>query len=219
MTRKQAVLGICAACVVACVGNLLEAAAFAVEPAFDVRILNSAAVDPTLDAVTSGSLDHKFEPLGRSRPRRHGSAFWLKLDSTERVRSTGIPVVVMHAARQIQADLYAARGGAAVLLPRATQLPEFRGTEDSVFTLVEGWTVGQTLYAHVMAAGAESELVGFSYSTLDRTLARGAEHARMIALVFGALMAVALAALLIWFVLADRLFILYATLFSCRHCT
>ena len=35
----------------------------------------------------------------------------------------------------------------------------------------------------------------------------------MIALAFGALMAVALAALLIWFVLKDRLFILYATLF------
>ena len=35
----------------------------------------------------------------------------------------------------------------------------------------------------------------------------------MIALAFGALTAMALAALLIWFVLADRLFILYATLF------
>ena len=150
-----------------------------------------------------------------------GDVFWLKLDSTERFtlgrHSPGGRCGC--AARQIQADLYAARGGAAVLLPRATQLPEFRGTEDTVFTLAEGLTVGQTLYAHVMAAGAESERVGFSNSTLDRTLARGAEHARMIALVFGALMAVALAALLIWFVLADRLFILYATLFFCRHCT
>jgi hypothetical protein len=35
----------------------------------------------------------------------------------------------------------------------------------------------------------------------------------MIALAFGALMAVALAALLIWFVLKDRMFILYASLF------
>ena len=36
----------------------------------------------------------------------------------------------------------------------------------------------------------------------------------MIALAFGALMAMAVAALLIWFVLSDRLLILYATLFS-----
>ncbi len=36
----------------------------------------------------------------------------------------------------------------------------------------------------------------------------------MIALTFGALMAVSLAALLIWFVLKDPLFILYATMFS-----
>ena len=36
----------------------------------------------------------------------------------------------------------------------------------------------------------------------------------MIALAFGALMSMALAALLIWFVLHERLFILYATLFS-----
>ena len=36
----------------------------------------------------------------------------------------------------------------------------------------------------------------------------------MIAIAFGALMAMALAALLIWFVLADKLLLLYATLFS-----
>src|SRR6202042_3322903 len=70
-----------------------------------------------------------------------------------------------------------------------------------------------SLYARVDGIAAGSEPVSFSNSTLDRTLARGAEHARVNALAFGALTAVALAALLIWFVLADRLFILYATLF------
>ncbi len=48
----------------------------------------------------------------------------------------------------------------------------------------------------------------------DHVLALGTERARMIALTFGALMAVSLAALLIWFVLKDPLFILYATMFS-----
>lgn len=211
MTRNQALLRICAACIVACVGNLHEAAAFAADPAFDLRILTAEPADPAPAAVTSGSLADKFMPLAGSRLRGRGGTFWLKLDSTEGF-STGIPVVVMHAARQIQADLYAARGGAAVLLPRATRLPGFRGTQDTIF-LVDGLTAGQTLYARLTAAGAETDSVGFFNSTLDRTLARGAEHARMIALVFGALMAVALAALLIWFVLAERLFILYATLF------
>jgi diguanylate cyclase (GGDEF)-like protein len=54
----------------------------------------------------------------------------------------------------------------------------------------------------------------FSTSTLPQTLTTAAENARMIALSFGALMAMAVAALLIWFVLSDRLLILYATLFS-----
>ena len=47
----------------------------------------------------------------------------------------------------------------------------------------------------------------------DHVFAGGAERARMIALAFGALTAMALAALLIWFVLADPVFVLYATLF------
>jgi hypothetical protein len=42
-----------------------------------------------------------------------------------------MPVVVMHALRQTQAELYTARTGAAVALPRAAQLPGFRGTQDT----------------------------------------------------------------------------------------
>ena len=119
----------------------------------------------------------------------------------------------MNAGRQTNADLFAARAGSTVSLPRAARLPEFRGTQQSVYTLVEGLSAGQSLYAHVTVAGGETEPVSFANSTLDRTLAHGAERARMIALAFGALAAMSLAALLIWFVLADRLFILYASLF------
>jgi diguanylate cyclase (GGDEF)-like protein len=213
LTRKRATRGLIAACVLTCIANLNLAPAIAAESTFDVRLLSTAVANPTVDAVASGSLDDQFEPLASTKPRSRGIVFWLKLESAPSLASAGIPVVVMHAARQTQADLYAARGGAAVSLPRAAQLPGFRGTQDSVFTLVEGLHPGQSLYARVDGAGGGSEPVSFSHSTLDRTLARSAEHARMIALAFGALTAVALAALLIWFVLADRLFILYATLF------
>jgi diguanylate cyclase (GGDEF)-like protein len=201
------------ACLVAGIGSALIAAAGAADSPFGVQALNTSPEAATVDAVTAGSLDERFSPTKNGRPQGGGNAFWLKLDSADPLEAQGIPVVVMHAGRQTQGRIYVARGGAAVPLPRATQLPGFRGTEDTVFTLVEGLKTGQPLYARIDGAGADAEPLRFSRSTLDRTLARGAEHARMIALAFGALMAVALAALLIWFVLADRLFILYATLF------
>jgi two-component system, sensor histidine kinase LadS len=213
LTRQRAAGGLLiAACVLTCIGNLHPAPAIAAESTFDVRRLSAAVVNPTVDEVASGSLDDQFEPLATPKPRSPGAVFWLKLESAPSLTPAGIPVVVMHAARQAQADLYAARAGAAVSLPRATQLPGFRGTQDTVFTFAPGLHPGQSLYARVDGAGG-SEPVSFSHSTLDRTLRSSAEHARMIALTFGALTAVALAALLIWFVLADRLFILYATLF------
>ncbi len=213
LTRKHAARGLAAACVLVCTLNLTPAVTIAAESTFDIRMLNAAVVNPTVSNITSGSLDDKFAPLASTKLRSHGGAYWLKLESVDPFPPTGIPVVVMHSSRQSQADLFAARGGSVVSLPRATQLPDFRGTRNSVFTLVEGLRAGQSLYVHINVAAGDSEPVSFANSTLERTMEGGAEHARMIALTFGALMAVALTALLIWFVLAERLFILYATLF------
>ncbi len=204
--------GLFAAWAAGCAGTCIAAPAIAAESTYTIETLDAAA-NPTVNAVTDGSLDDRFEPLAQSRLRSRAGSFWLRIKSADNFMPAGIPVVVMHAGRQTQADLFAARGGAAVALPRAAQLPGFRGTQDTVYSLVEGLTAGQRLYVRLSIASGDSEPVSFSSSTLDRTLARGAEHARMIALTFGALMAVSLAALLIWFVLADRLFILYATLF------
>jgi two-component system, sensor histidine kinase LadS len=213
LTRKPAVRGSFAACIAGLIASLISTAAICAESTFDVQVLTTAAVNPTVGAVTSGSLDDEFAPLASIKPHHYLSAYWLKLKSAGRLASAGIAVVVMHAARQTHADLYAMRAGAPALLQQATQLPGFRGTQDTVFILGADQSAGQTLYAHVDVAGSESDQVSFANSTLDRTLERGAEHARMIALTFGALIAVSLAALLIWFVLKDQLFILYATLF------
>jgi diguanylate cyclase (GGDEF)-like protein len=213
LTRKHAVRGLIAWCVASLIASLIPTASIAAQSAFDLSVLNPGVGDPTVGAVTSGSLDDKFEPFASVKPQRRGAAYWLKLKTAAASASTGIPVVVMHAARQTRAALYAVHDGAPVLLPQATQLPGFRGTQDTVFILAEGQSAGQTLYAHVDVSGSESDQVSFTDSTLDRTLERGEEHERMIALTFGALIAVSLAALLIWFVLKDRLFILYATLF------
>ena len=207
---KRAARALAAACILICLGNFTAAAAAAAESNSRLLALDAAVPNPTVAEVTSGSLDSRFSPFAGSKLR---GSYWLKLESANPFPPTGIPVVVMNAGRQTHAELFAARGGAAVSLPRAAHLPEFRGTQETLFTLVEGLTAGQSLYVHVSAAAGESEPVSFTNSTLDRTLAQGAEHARMIALAFGALVAMALAALLIWFVLADPLFILYATLF------
>jgi diguanylate cyclase (GGDEF)-like protein len=76
-----------------------------------------------------------------------------------------------------------------------------------------GIQAGQLLYARIDASGGGSRAASVSAATLGETLARGAERARMITLAVGALLSVAGAALLIWFVMAETLFILYATLF------
>ena len=213
MIRTRAARGLFAACVVGCFGTWAPAAAASAESTLDIRALDSTVVNPSLDALTRGSFDGKFEPLSQPRLRGRGGAFWLKLDSIGHSLPSGIAVVVMHAGRQTHADLFALRAGATVKLPQAAQLPGFRGTQDTVFILPESSNSGTSVYVHVDVAAHDAEPVSFSDSTLDRTLARGADRARMIALTFGALMSVALAALLIWFVLAERLFILYATLF------
>jgi two-component system, sensor histidine kinase LadS len=213
LNAKRPAGALIAACVFIYIGNLHAAAAIAAESTIDARLLNAAVPNPTVEAVISGSLDDQFQSQAIPKLRSRRAVLWMKLGSVQSLSSAGIPVVVMHAPRQTQAVLYAARAGAAVSLPRAAQLPGFRGTQDTVFTVVEGLPPEPSLYARVDGTAAGSEPVSFSNSTLDRTLARGAEHARVIALAFGALTAVALAALLIWFVLADRLFILYATLF------
>jgi len=95
-----------------------------------------------------------------------------------------------------------------------TQLPAFLGGRDNLFTLPEGVPATQPLYAHLTSDSNSRQFLSVNLAALDGTLALGTERARMIALTFGALMAVSLAALLIWFVLKDPLFILYATMFS-----
>jgi diguanylate cyclase (GGDEF)-like protein len=215
------VRGLFAACILGWIGTLIPLGAFAAESSYQIQVLNAAVANPTVGEVASGALDDKFQPRVGSKLRGH-AVIWLKLTLPEPVsigkpmpgaQAAGIPVVVMHAVRQIQAEIFAARRDEVVSLPQATQLPGFRGTQDTVFTYVDGLNIRQSLYARIRVAGGEFDAVTFNDSTLDHTLTRGAEHARMIALVFGALMAVALSALLIWFVLVDRIFILYATLF------
>lgn len=202
-------------------GVLLGAAAWlashavsASETAFDALILDSAAVVTEPDTVAGGSLDSRFGPFDFRETRRRGGAFWLKLQGTEEHRPADAPTVVVHKGRHLQIELFARREGTAVPLARATELPRFRGVHDTLFVLPRGLGKNESLYARVTPEGRGAEELAFSASTLGEALAVGADRTRMIAIAFGALMAMAVSALLIWFVLKDRLFILYSSLFS-----
>jgi diguanylate cyclase (GGDEF)-like protein len=227
LTRAQVLRGLLTACVLGWIGSLSPTSARAAEPPLEIRVL-SGTLNADAGDVVGGSLDGRFELLDAAQPLRRTGSYWLKIESAGSpatagvpaegvpaagVPAAGVPVLVMRAGRQTYADLYAAGAAGAVALPRATQLPGFRGTADTVFILAPAVEPKRPLYVHVHVAPGDSEPVSFSRATLERTLARGVAHARMIALAFGALMAVALAASLIWFVLADRLFVLYASLF------
>jgi diguanylate cyclase (GGDEF)-like protein len=186
------------------------------QPALEILALDASAPGGTPQAVSSGSLDARFRPLATGRISGRGGTRWLKIRLLGRLDAAGIPVLVLHTARQTHAEIFGPSGNsssnASETLPRAATLAGFRGTQDTVF-LLPGGSQPQSVYARIDIRGGDSDPVSFAVSTLDRVLEDGAEHARMIALSFGALVAVSLAALLIWFVLSDKLFILYATLF------
>ena len=173
----------------------------------------TALVAPVASAasVASGSLDAQFAPVDANvRPR----SSWLKVRATEQFAPPGVAVLVVRKASTTTLELFESSGGASKPIPRALELYEYRGAQAVVFVLQGGLGPDRTLYAHVDTHGDSRGEVMFSESTLADVLGRGDEHARMIALAFGALLAVSLAALLIWFVLLDRVFILYAAFFT-----
>ena len=190
---------------------IASAPAFAAEPDFEVLSLAEPVSQTDTAAITSGSRDADFAPRGA--PSR-ADVEWVKLRSAAGFRPAGLPVLVVNKTGGVRLELYQTRDGAGLHLPIAVELPDFRGARTVVYILPGGLSAGQNLYVRLEGSGGARGTVHFSGSTLEEALALGSEHARMIALAFGALLAMSLAALLIWFVLADRLFILYAAFFS-----
>jgi diguanylate cyclase (GGDEF)-like protein len=190
------------------------AAAAPADPA-EVRVsrLKGDVAQPTAEAIVSGALDADFEPPYSGPSRGTARDYWLKLEAPVSSRLANMPVMVVHASRQLRTELIMSHGGVPVTLPLAANLSGFLGVRASVFALPDDWAHGESLYAHVVANGNQVQFLRFATSSLAAELALGAARARMIAFTFGALMAVSTVALLIWFVLKDRLFILYATMF------
>jgi len=203
-------------CAAAAVSWHTSAAAASDVPSAGVTVarLNAGVAAPTAQAVVSGTLDEQFEPVAAGSAAVRARDYWLKLDIPVSPALSGLPAIVVHSSRQLHAELMILHAGVPASLPLAANLSGFLGARDAVFTLPESRLPGDPVYVHIVASGDQAQSLSFTASSLDAVLARGEERTRMIGFAFGALMAVAAAALLIWFVLKDRLFILYATMFS-----
>jgi hypothetical protein len=75
------------------------------ESVLDVQALDSSVPDPSIAAVTGGTLDARFGPFSYRDARRRGGPFWLRLQARDAVTPPGIPVVIVHKGR-----LYAGSG-------------------------------------------------------------------------------------------------------------
>jgi two-component system, sensor histidine kinase LadS len=193
---------------------LLLSAAPAHAADLEIQALDAPVRNAPADAVAGGAFDTRLGPFELRELRKTGEPFWVKVRCIEDCAPAGAPSLVVHKGRHLQVELFPSGSGENASLPRAGELPRFRGVHDAVFVLQGSPADGESWYARITPQGRGAEELGFAVASLDRVLGAAAEHARMIAMTFGALMAMALAALLIWFVLSDRLFVLYALLIS-----
>ena len=194
-------------------------------PEVSLQVLAPTYPTPQADIVTSGAFEARFQEIDLERARRRGGTFWLKLQLSGPAGSqpTGIaaaeaalplPVLVAREGHDPRVHIFAPFRGVYLEVPPAVALPEFGGKQEVAFILPRDLTAAQPLYARITAPDQGVHPLRFRVSTLDVTLARSAAHARMISLACGALAALSLGALLIWFVLADKVFLFYTALFS-----
>ena len=190
------------------------AGAAALQAPLAVEALEPTGISPTGASVTDGSLDGHFRPFKARGSHLVTAPLWLRLRPPAPSAGGETPVVLARSGVDQPVEMFARRGGAIVPLKPATVVPKFGGGQDTVFALNPPPDPATALYARVSRTGPMTTDLQFSTSTLERTLDEAAAHSRMISFAFGALMAMALSALLVRFVLTDPLYPLYGTLFA-----
>ncbi len=179
----------------------------------EAQVLSLPGGDAPLQQVTSGALDTHFVPFVAHGSHLIKGSIWLRLPPPKPVVWDGsTPVLVVRSGLEQSVEVYASHGGRTVPLSATNTIPKFGGAEDKVFALPPGLD-DANLYARVTRLGRATTDLGFSDSTLNEVLGHAAAHARIIALAFGALMAMAVSALLIRLLLPDRIYPLYGALF------
>jgi diguanylate cyclase (GGDEF)-like protein len=213
-------LGLCALAGGATAAMIGESGSDTANTTVDIRALDdsvpsatsadSAVAPATVAQITSGALDSRFTRTSYGESVSRGEPVWLRVLSGPTRRQNVIPVLVVYAGMRHKINVYAP-GTANAPLPQAARIPEFAGARNIAFVLPSGTG---PVYVRIQPPGPGFRLPRVSVSTLDRVLAEGATHARMISLTFGALAAMALSSILMWVVLGENAFIFYGTLFS-----
>ncbi len=185
----------------------------AAPPSIDVQILSADSTDPGESAVISGSLDDHFVPFNPRSQRLATGVHWLRLQVSSESAGGSVPALMQRAGEKLRIQLFTAAEPRGVPLPAAVELPAYRAFHDAVYVLPSQPGPRISLYERVEVLGVPREL-RVSVASFDQIVRGAAGRERMIALAFGALMCMALAALLSWFVLSDKLLILCAGLLS-----
>ena len=181
---------------------------------FTVTILPGSAGQATPEAVTSGRLDREFTHFDFQEARGRNVPFWLRLELRRGVRVSDDAALAVRRGRHLDIRAYdAAEGAGKAIAPIAT-LPEYRAEQTLLYVMPAFRSAPDAIYLRVQPTGTGAERLSFSLPSLAKSLVWGREQARMIALAFGALTAMSMTALLIWFVMPSPIFVYYATLFS-----
>ena len=183
-------------------------------PALEVQLLTPGTSDATVATVTRGSLDSQFRLFtgGKASPSAPEQTLWFRVRAPQDFKPEGVAVLIGRGGWYERIEAFPT-GALGHPLPHVTDLREFGGAHDSVFIVPGGLAAGQSVYLRVSVKEDGIESLRFSLGTLSTTLGHAAAHSRMIALTVGALTAMALGSLLIWFILKDRLFLLYPGMF------
>jgi len=183
-------------------------------PPLEITLLRPTTAEITPAAVTSGSLDSHFSPFAGYKAALPVETLWLRLRPAAAFNPNGaLPILTARGGWFEQIEAFPAGPAVTGPLQHIIDLPEFGGAHQSVFVLPHGLAAGESLYIRVATREDGADSLRFTLGTLGPTLQRADAHSRMIALAVGALTALALGALLIWFILKDPLFLLYPGMF------
>jgi diguanylate cyclase (GGDEF)-like protein len=184
----------------------------AAEAAADVQVLDASGPIPAVTSVVSGALDAKFHRFEPAELSRHPGPWWLRIGPLDReAQGAGIPVLSVRASRSLRVQVFeSSHPGSPV--NAVIEYPDFIGRE-AIFPLPDAaQAANEFWYARVDVVGPSGRHLRVTRSTLEEAVTTGERHGRMIAFAFGGLIAMAVATLLIWFVLSDKLFVLYSAL-------
>jgi len=189
-------------------------AAAATTSPLPAEVLETSAASPTIEEVAGGALDGRFHEFQVRGSHLIKKALWFRLAPPAAAPAGETPVLLVRSGLDQPVEAFGRRAGRWVPLKPAAVVPKFGGAHDTVFSLGPPLDAGTDLYARISRTGSTATDLQFATATLERTLTRAADHSRMITFAFGALMAMAISALLVRFVLSEALYPLYGALFG-----